>query len=297
LYVKPDQRERYYEWERQLAEAAGIPAPTWPNPRARAELFEKADIHRAVFFDIYRGLYDEAMAHNDYQIGKLVARLKAAGEWERTLLIVAADHGMSILAGVIDPVPCQWGSCYYSYTLGIPMIVVWSGHIPSGQRFSQPVSMIDMLPTILELAGLPMPEVIQGHSLAPLLLGKKGWESQPVIIDEFSVDKETGKLIGELEVIDGRWVASLKINPFPESEDHPYMKGRPPLLLYDLWHDPYYGGSVHEERPDLVKKYTEFLETKWKEHQELAKRFIRSEETPLTSEQLRTLRSLGYVKY
>ena len=176
------------------------------------------------------------------------------------------------------------------------MIVVWPGHIAPGQRFGQPVSMIDMLPTILELADLPIPEVMQGQSLAPLLLGKKGWEPRPVIIDEFYVDKETGKLSGELEVIDGRWVASLGFNLLPESEDQPPLKRRPPLLLYDLWHDPYYGGSVHEKRPDLVKKYTEFLETKWKEHQELAKRFLRSEEAPLTSEQLRTLRSLGYIK-
>jgi arylsulfatase A-like enzyme len=296
LYVKPDLRERYYEWERQLAEAAGLSAPTWPNPRSSAELFEKTNIQRTAFFDTFRGLYDEAMAHNDYQIGQLVERLKAAGEWERTLLIVAADHGMTSLAGVIDPFPGRWGSCYYSYTQGIPMIVVWPGHIVPGQRFGPPVSMIDMLPTILELADLPIPEVMQGQSLAPLLLEKEGWEPRPVIIDEFYVDKETGKLIGELEVIDGRWVASLGINLLPEKEDQPPQKRRPPLLLYDLWHDPYYGGSVHEKRPDLVKKYTEFLKTKWKEHQELAKRFLRSEEIPLTSEQLRTLRSLGYIK-
>jgi arylsulfatase A-like enzyme len=156
--------------------------------------------------------------------------------------------------------------------------------------------MIDMLPTILELTDLPMPEVMQGQSLAPLLLGKKGWKPRPVIIDEFYVDKETGKLIGELDVIDGRWVASLGINPLPKSEDQPPKKRRPPLLLYDLWHNPYYGGSVHEKRPDLVKKYTEFLEAQWKAHQALAQHFTRSEDSPLTPEQLKTLRSLGYIR-
>ncbi len=296
LYVKPDLRERYYEWERQLAEAAGLSGPTWPNPRAQVELFKKTNTHRVAFYDALRGLYDETMAHNDYQIGQLVERLKATGEWERTLLIVAADHGTTSLAGVIDPFPRQWGSCYYSYALGIPMIVVWPGHIAPGQRFNQPVSMIDMLPTSLELTDLPMPEVMQGQSLAPLLLGKKGWKPRPVIIDEFYVDKETGKLIGELDVIDGRWVASLGINPLPKSEDQPPKKRRPPLLLYDLWHNPYYGGSVHEKRPDLVKKYTEFLKAQWKAHQELAHRFTRSADVPVTPEQLKTLRSLGYIR-
>ena len=296
LYVKPDLRERYYKWERQLAEAAGLSGPTWPNPRTQAELFEKTNIHRVAFYDAMRGLYDETMAHNDYQIGQLVERLKAAGEWEHTLLIVAADHGTTSLAGVIDPFPRRWGSCYYSYTYGIPMIVIWPGHIAPGQRFSQPVSMIDMLPTILELADLPKPEVMQGQSLAPLLLGKKGWEPRPVIIDEFYVNKETGKLSGLLQVIDGRWVAALRINPLPESEGQSPKKRRPPLLLYDLWHDPYYAGSLHETRPDLVKKYTEFLKVEWKAQQEVARRFTRTSDVPVTPEQLKTLRSLGYIK-
>jgi arylsulfatase A-like enzyme len=296
LYVKPGLLERFNKWEHQLAEAAGLSGPTWPNPMAQAELFEKTNIDRVAFYDALRGFYDEAMAHNDYQIGQLVKRLKAAGEWERTLLIVAADHGSKSIAGVIDPFPRRWGSFYYSYTYGIPMIIVWPGHIAPGQRFDQPVSMIDMLPTILELAGLPMPEVMQGQSLAPLLLGKKGWEPRPVIIDEFYVDKETGKLSGALQVIDGRWVAFLRINSLPESEDQPPEKRRPPMLLYDLWHDPYYGGSVHEKRPDLVKKYTEFLKAEWKAHQELGRRFTRATDTPMTPEQLKTLRSLGYIK-
>ena len=48
---------------------------------------------------------------------------------------------------------------------------VWPERVAGGQRFSQPVSMIDMLPTILDLADLPPAEVAMGQSLAPLLLG------------------------------------------------------------------------------------------------------------------------------
>ena len=60
---------------------------------------------------------------------------------------------------------------------------VWPGRIAGGQRFSQPVSMLDMLPTILDLVDLPMPEVMMGQSLAPLLRGEGGWEPRPVILD------------------------------------------------------------------------------------------------------------------
>jgi tRNA A-37 threonylcarbamoyl transferase component Bud32/tetratricopeptide (TPR) repeat protein len=61
--------------------------------------------------------------------------------------------------------------------------------------------------------------------------------------------------------------------------------------------DPYLSHSLHEERPDLVEHYTEFLEAQWAAHQALAQRFTRSgEEAVLTPEQLRTLRSLGYIQ-
>ena len=55
--------------------------------------------------------------------------------------------------------------------------------------------------------------------------------------------------------------------------------------------------SVHEERPDLVEKYTEFLEAQYEAHQSLAQLFTRSGvEIALTPEQLRTLRALGYIQ-
>ncbi len=115
-----------------------------------------------------------------------------------------------------------------------------------------------------------------------------------MILDEFEVDWETGELRGQIEVIDGRWGASLQINPDPEQE--PERQRPVPLLLYDLWNDPVAVHSLHEERPDLVEKYTAFLEAQWEAHQALAQRFTRSGEVALTPEQLRTLRALGYIQ-
>jgi hypothetical protein len=143
-----------------------------------------------------------------------------------------------------------------------------------------------------------MPKVMQGQSLTPLLLGEEGWEPRPVILDEFYVDSDTGELSGHIEVIDGRWGASLEINSKPEDEDSDdSSRRRPvPLLLYDVWNDPECLHSLHEERPDLVEKYTRFLEAQWEAHKALAQQFTRSEDSPLTPEQLRTLRSLGYIQ-
>jgi len=246
------------------------------------------------------------MAHNDYQLGRLIQRLKAEGEWENTLLIVAADHsvmsaGADIGLVIQGTLPPRWNRPMFRPSISrIPLLFVWPGHIKGGQRFDHPVSMIDVLPTILDLVDLPMPEMMMGQSLAPLFLGREGWEPRPVIFDEFWVDRDSDILRGTIEVVDGRWGASLQVNPKPpeKDEDEEAAKRRRPvpLLLYDLWSDYYCLNSVHDKRPDLVEKYTKFLEERWKAHLALSEHFKRASDIPLTPEQLETLRSLGYIR-
>ena len=69
-----------------------------------------------------------------------------------------------------------------------------------------------------------------------------------------------------------------------------------PVMVFDLWNDPICVKPINEQRPDLVTKYTKFLEDTWKDHQLLAKRFTPGERKSLTPEQLERLRSLGYIR-
>jgi arylsulfatase A-like enzyme len=160
--------------------------------------------------------------------------------------------------------------------------------------------MLDVLPTVLDLVDLPAPEAMMGQSLGPLIMGEAGWEPRPVILDEFQLDPETKELRGTLEMIDGRWGASLEINPEEppedESEEDALWRRPAPLLVYDLWNDPMCLHSLHEERPDLVEKYTAFLEEQWVAHQALAQRFTAGEPVELSPEQLEMLRTLGYIR-
>jgi arylsulfatase A-like enzyme len=299
LFVSPEQRKTWLAWRDSLQEAEGGRGP-W------GEAWENTGIDRAAYFSVWQALYDESMAFNDYQIGRLVERLKAEGEWENTLLIVAADHSVSSAGSdqgiaMQDSVPPRWNRPILRSTVSrIPLMFIWPGHIEGGQRFSQPVSMLDVLPTLLDLMDLPQPEIMMGQSLTPLLLGEEGWEPRPVILDEFRVDQETGELRGLIEVIDGRWGASLEINPRPPDEDEDEEDAqwrRPvPLLLFDQWEDPFSLHSLHEQRPDLVEKYTAFLEAQWEAHQALAQRFTPGGDVELTPQQLETLRSLGYIQ-
>jgi arylsulfatase A-like enzyme len=295
IYVSPEMQKSYRKWDPLLYPGGG-----WSDPEA----YKKHGIDRVEYALVQQGLYDEAMAHNDYQIGRLVERLRKAGEWEDTLLIIAADHGYPAACHrLMDPLPPNWAPMFNAHETRIPLIFVWPRRIAGGRRYSDPVSMVDVLPTVLDLAGLPLPDVVQGQSLAPLLLDEEGWSAGPVVLEEVIVDRETGDLRGLIEVVDGRWGASLEINPGGEDViggvgiELPDQPRRPaPLLLYDLWKDPYALHSLHEERPDLVKKYPAFLEERWQAHLSLAQRFPRPERLRLTQDQLDALQTLGYVQ-
>ena len=280
LFVTPERRALHEQQERAL----DISFPT----SARPERFEELGIDRAAFFDTSRGLYDETMAHQDVQLGRFVERLRATGEWNNTVLIVTADHG----TGSVFDAPAGGDRSIFSFAYRVPLIIVWPGHIEAGQRFAEPVSLIDVLPTVLELAGLPPAEVAQGQSLAPLLLGEEGWEPQPVIFDEFWLDGDAGALTGYIAMLDGRWLAWLNV-PGQDPERSSDASSR--LRLYDRWRLPL-GGSANEEYPELVTEYTRRLQEQLREHQALGERFTRPTAAQLTSEQLRTLRSLGYIR-
>lgn len=319
LFVAPERREQLAEWDQRIFRAAGELFGTTSVSGFYDLALERADIDRQAYFALRRDLYDETMTHQDYQISRLVARLKAEGEWENTLFIVASDHGhpagtfARFGRGMLEPQPEPWqGALFDAYAARVPLIFIWPDRIPAGIRVEAPVSMIDVLPTLLDLVGLPAPEVVQGQSLAPLLDGDS-IEVRPVVLDEFRVHEETGEMIGNLEIVDGRWGASLEIGPHPGAERdgrgrhavpaggrwgavHPYFPDVPRLLLYDLWNDPFARRAVNDEHPELVERYRRLLLEQWKAHRALAQRFEAGEEVALTPEQLRQLQALGYIQ-
>jgi len=275
------------------------------EPGWQQRQWAETGIDRKHYFNLIRSLFDETMAHQDYQLGRFIERLQETGQWENTLLVIAADHSFSgsdhdFLVQLADLLPPEWlwarrgrsGAIFRSSVSRVPLVFIWSGHIAGGQRFRQPVSMIDVLPTVLELAGLPPPEVLQGQSLAPLLLGRAGWQPRPVIFDEFGKDQRTGELRGRIEILDGRWGASLWIGPPRDTLNH-----RPtPLLLFDVWNDPLALRPVNDEHPDLARRYSQLLQRQWEAHRLLARRFTAGGSVELTPEQLESLRALGYIR-
>ena len=279
-----------------------------------------AGLDRKAYFTLRRGLYEETMAYQDQELARFVEDLKKTGEWENTILVVAADHGHPAGTyarwgrGLAEPQPEPWqGALLDSWNTHVPLMFFWPGHFQGGVRIAQPVSMIDVLPTLLDLLGLPPPDITEGRSLVPLLTGGTLPEA-PVVFDEFRVDERTGKMVGNLEILDGRWGASLEIGPGPNGREpergrhavpaggrwgavHTFYPDVPRLLLYDLEKDPFAYRAVNEDRPDLVEMYRERLLEIWKAHRALATQFQGgADRMPLEPEQLEQLKALGYIR-
>jgi len=317
--VSAEQRAQLEQWDEQLDVAGKGLFGTTSMLHFYDEALARAGLDRHAYYDGRRGLHDETMMQQDESLRRFVQQLKDAGEWENTILVIGADHGHPAGTfarwgrGLFEPKPPEWeGALFDSYSTRVPLLVVWPAQLKGGSRIAEPVSMIDVLPTVLELAGLPQPEVCQGRSLASALRGA-ALPAVPVLFDEVRVDEASGQFIGNIEAIDGRWGASLEIGPGAPGSDgrtgrhavpsggrwaavHPWFADVPRLLLYDLEDDRFVRKSVNAEHPELVARYEKLLLERWQAHLLLGQRYRDAGGAELSPEQLEQLKALGYVR-
>ena len=104
----------------------------------------------------------------DDQFGRLIDVLQDTGQLENTVIIYSTDHGESLGDhGLIEK-----GCRFYEGLVRVPLIFAWPGQIKSNLQSQALVELMDITPTLLDIAGLPMPEYVQGKSLWPLLQGQ-----------------------------------------------------------------------------------------------------------------------------
>ncbi len=103
-----------------------------------------------------------AVKHLDFVVGRILEALDQAGLSEDTLLLFTSDNGPSFMHA-----KCT----LYEAGVRLPLLVRWPAALPAGGRVAGLVSQVDVLPTLLDLLSLPIPQDVQGHSMAAQVRG------------------------------------------------------------------------------------------------------------------------------
>lgn len=120
--------------------------------------------------------YLQEVERVDKELERLIRHLDDSGLSERTLLVVTADHGEAFMEHGVG----NHATIVYEEVARIPLLVRGPGVV--SRKIAEPVTLLDITPTILDVFGLPAPGAFMGQSLAPLLAGKPMRLDRPIAI-------------------------------------------------------------------------------------------------------------------
>ena len=178
--------------------------------------------------------YYGLITHLDVHIGRVLEALRASGLEDDTLIIFFSDHGDYLgQYGLFLKHP----NLPYDALARVPLIITGPQRlVAAAAEVTTPVSTLDLLPTVLDAANIPLPDYVQGESLLPLLTGAGTFSRDAVFI----------------EAGDYRAVRSSR---------YKYLYGRSTPLgeLYDVLEDPYELKNLAEAHPEVVREHRQRL--------------------------------------
>ncbi len=216
-----------------------------------------------------RGREFACIEYIDQQIGRVLERLEKMGELDNTYIFFTSDHGMSVgrhgLMGKQN---------LYEHTWKVPFLAKGPG-IRAGSRAAGNIYLLDVLPTICDLAGIDVPETVEGKSFRAVLEGKQD-TVRDVMYGIYcggtkpgmrSIKKDGWKLI-EYDVLDGQvretQLFNLQDNPREFLIEHhdPELEKllgiAPGPRQIDLAEDPHFADKRAELEELLAKAMKEF---------------------------------------
>jgi len=192
--------------------------------------------------------YFEKIVSVDRSVGQLLAMLKAKGLTENTVIIFLSDHGTHHgerhFIGKWRP---------YDESLRIPFIIYDPREqAQKGVELDQMVLNIDVAPTLLDLAGIKVPELMDGLSMKPLIQGKEvAWRTHfffehycsPCMVPSY-IARHVG-----VRFTDSKYVRWIEVNTKPDSimEEY-YDLSKDPLEANNLIQDPAYSQELEKAR-------------------------------------------------
>ncbi len=225
----------------------------------------------------------------DTEIGRLLGRLEELGLTNDVAVAVVGDHGEEFLEH-----GNSWhGQSVYGELTRVPLLLWAPGHVPAGRQVAETVRTIDLMPTLLELSGLPVPETLQGQSLLPLLADdggsqQSGWITRPAVAEEH-VRSEAG-------ADDRHESYALVLDGWRLIHNTARALDEPEYELYDHRQDPLNLNDVAREHPDVVERLAADL-ARWRRRSEAVR--LPADEAlagTLSADELERLRSLGYLR-
>jgi arylsulfatase A-like enzyme len=224
--------------------------------------------------------YDAAISQNDKAFGDLMDEMKRQGLYDDTLIILMSDHGEEFY----EHEGFAHGNKLYQESIKHLFIVKLPQQENAGTLIEENVQEIDIFPTILDLAGLPVPSYCAGKSLRQILL------DPDAVVSPFhrEIFVESGDELRKKAVIDGRWKL-IHTGKVWREDLHDYE-------LFDLEQDPEERLNLYGHNP-VVAQYLKRRLNGWALAQKklfaLGKEDI---EKTLTEKEIEELKALGYIE-
>jgi arylsulfatase A-like enzyme len=190
------------------------------------------------YLESLREQYDTAIRYTTDQIGRVFAMLRAAGLYDQSLIIVTADHGEELF----DHGGFSHGYSLHRELVRVPLYVKLPGQ-RQGSSVRARASLTDVVPTVLDVLGLPRPTATDGLSVRALLPGAPPtaapWPER-VLVHE--VDWS------------GRCVARAIVSGVYKliEVDRDYAGRRDEILLFDVERDPTEHANLASTHPEVV---------------------------------------------
>jgi arylsulfatase A-like enzyme len=177
-----------------------------------------------------RRIYYAMIVEIDHQLAELLRAVDETGLAEETVVLFTSDHGeMNMEHGTF------FKSSAYDSSTRVPLIVRGPG-VRAGERIDRCSSLVDIYPTVAELAGLDLPDDLDGWSLVPDLRGEPSEHPDQA----FAEIHDTGCETGVFMLRSGEW----KYVAYPGYEPQ----------LFHVPSDPYEVDDLHRERPEIVRE-------------------------------------------
>jgi arylsulfatase A-like enzyme len=140
-----------------------------------------------------RALYASEVSYTDHYIGQVLGYMARLGLLENTIVVLTADHGEQLgERGNWWPNGEYWlhGDDLHDDGIEVPLIIYDPRTARGHQNVNVPVQHVDVMPTVLELLGVPIPRQVQGRSLVPILAGNDDGADR-VAVTTLGDDSET----------------------------------------------------------------------------------------------------------